>query len=264
MTSKENYQETITFFEEHHYFGYEKSAIQFFQQGELPLLTTEGKLVLNEQKQIKQAANGNGAIFEAMGREGVLDDMKKRRVEWIFIGSVDNLLVKMVDPILTGLALSQGTLLACKSVVKESPQERVGVFCMRNKKPSVIEYTELPKELAEKTDEQGNLVFAESHIMCNQFHISVLENLSQNSLPYHVAFKKGSYLRNDGNMVLPEEPNLYKFEAFIFDAFEQCKTMSILRVKREEEFAPVKNKEGNDSPQTAVKLYNEQVNKEEK
>ena len=109
--------------------------------------------------------------------------------------------------------------------------------------------------LAEATDEKGELLYGESHILCNQFHLSALEKISQNKLPYHVAFKKASYLNEKGEVVKPTEPNAYKFEAFLFDAFSTVDSMSILRVKREDEFAPVKNAEGVDSPETARALY---------
>lgn len=161
----------------------------------------------------------------------------------------------MVDPILTGLMVSENILSGGKSVVKAYPEERVGVFCKKDGKPSVIEYTEISKELSEALDENGELLYGESHILCNQFNISLLEEISKNKLPYHVAFKKASYLDASGNLVEPTEPNAYKFEAFIFDAFSIADNMSILRVKREEEFAPVKNATGVDSPETARALY---------
>ena len=250
MTSDENNDDTVKFFEEHNYFGYPKTAVKFFKQGKLPMLDTNGKILLDEHGMIKQAADGHGGIFEAMRKNGILYDMQEKGIEWIFIGGVDNVLVKMVDPILTGLMVSENTLSGGKSVVKAYPEERVGVFCKKDGKPSVIEYTEISKELSEALDENGELLYGESHILCNQFNISLLEEISKNKLPYHVAFKKASYLDASGNLVEPTEPNAYKFEAFSI-----ADNMSILRVKREEEFAPVKNATGVDSPETARALY---------
>lgn len=255
MTSDANNEDTIKFFEQNNYFGYPKTAVKFFIQGKLPMIDVNGKILLDEDGTIKQAADGHGGIFEAMRKNGILYDMKEKGIEWVYIGGVDNILAKMVDPVLTGLAIEQGTLMAGKSLVKANPQERVGVFCKKDNKPNVIEYTEISKELAEATDENGELLYGESHILCNEFHISALEQISQNKLPYHVAFKKASYLDDNGKVVEPTEPNAYKFEAFIFDAFSTVDKMSILRVKREEEFAPVKNAEGVDSPETARDLY---------
>ncbi|MDO4975608.1 MAG: UTP--glucose-1-phosphate uridylyltransferase, partial [Alphaproteobacteria bacterium] len=131
------------------------------------------------------------------------------------------------------------------------------VFCKRNGKPGVVEYTEITDDLAEATDENGNLIFAESHINCNLFNVNAIKEVSNKKLPYHSAHKKAKYINENGELVVPEKPNAYKFESFIFDAFDMLDDMAILRVKREEEFAPVKNAEGNDSPETARKLYKE-------
>lgn len=256
MTSKENHKQTTQFLEEQHYFGYDKSFVKFFIQGELPLLDTNGKLIINDKKQIKEAANGNGGVYESMQKYGILQDMQEKGVEWVFIGGIDNVLSNMVDPILLGLTLEENNSIASKSVAKTNPKEKVGVFCKMNGKPKVIEYTELPEEMAEEIDENGELNFAEVNILSHLLNISVLQNLAEVKLPYHVAFKKSNYLNADGEYIEVEQPNVYKFEAFIFDAFARFQDMTILRVKREDEFAPVKNKEGNDSPQTATELYN--------
>ena len=257
MTSEENNKETVKFFEKHNYFGYPKEDIKFFKQGKFPMMDTNGKILLNEEGIIKEAADGHGGVYIAMLKNGVMDDMKKRGVEWIFIGGVDNVLVKMVDPTLMGIAIDQNAPAAGKSVVKAYPEERVGVFCKRDGKPSVIEYTELPEEMSKEVDKDGELKFGESHILCNLFNLKAIEEISKNILPYHAAFKKAAYLDENGKVVKPTEPNAYKSEAFLFDAFEQLDKMAILRVKREEEFAPVKNSDekGVDCPKTARRLY---------
>ena len=257
MTSKENNKDTVDFFEKNNYFGYPKGYIQFFKQGELPMVGEDGKVLLDEKGMIKQAADGHGGIFTSMRKDGVIYDMKARGIEWVFIGGVDNVLVKMVDPTLIGLAESKGILAAGKSVVKAGPHEKVGVFCKRNGRPSVIEYSEISKEMAEETDENGQLKYGESHILCNLFNIKEIEKISEKNLPYHSAHKKATYMNEKGEIVKGTEPNAYKFEAFLFDAFESLDDMVIMRVKREEEFAPVKNAEGVDSPETARKLYHD-------
>ena len=256
MTSTENNKETVEFFEEHNYFGYPKDHIKFFIQGNLPLLFTNGQLVLDKDYSIKEAADGNGCIYKAMREDKILEDMENRNVEWAFIGSVDNVLLNMVDPILIGLTIEEKHEVASKSIAKKDPSERVGVFCKANGVPSVIEYSELPKEMAELRDKDGELLYGEAHIMCNLFSIKALEKISKIDLPYHVANKKTNYMNEKGEFVEVTEPNAYKFEAFIFDAFNFFDDMSILRGRREEDFAPVKNKEGNDSPNTAKELYN--------
>ncbi len=257
MTSNENNDATVKFFEEHSYFGYPKEKITFFKQGELPMIDTQGKVLLGENGLIKKAADGHGGIFLSMKKNGIIYDMKTRGIEWAFIGGVDNVLVNMVDPVILGLAIDKKVLAAGKSVVKAGPHEKVGVFCKRNGKPSVVEYSEISKEMAELTNENGDLVYGESHILCNLFSVKAIEEISKNNLPYHSAFKKAKYLDKDGNVVTSDTPNAYKFEAFLFDAFESLEDIAILRVKREEEFAPVKNAEGVDSPETARKLYKE-------
>ena len=255
MTSRENNKETIEFFEKNNYFGYNKEYIKFFSQGELPTINKEGKILLAEKGLVKEAADGNGGIFSSMNKNGIIDDMIEKQVEWLFIGAIDNALLKMVDPLLVGIAHSSGVLAAAKSLVKCSPTEKVGVFCKRNNQPSVIEYTELPEEMANLRDENGELFYGESHIMCNMFHVDVLKSIGERKLPYHQAFKKINYINEKGEKVEASEPNAYKFESFIFDAFETIPELKILRVKREEEFAPVKNATGVDSPETARELY---------
>ena len=258
MTSRENNEETIRFFEEHRFFGYQKDKnIFFFIQGELPMVDTEGKILIGEDGLIKQAADGHGGIYESLVKTGMTEKMRQLDIEWVFIGGVDNCLVKMVDPVLMGIAIDKGVTVACKSIVKANPHEKVGVFCKRNGKPGVIEYSEITDEMAEAVDENGELLYGESHILCNLFNINAIERMGSTPLPYHSAFKKAKFIDKDGNLVVPDSPNAYKFEAFLFDAFGEVDDMAILRVKREEEFAPVKNSDeaGVDCPSTARKLY---------
>jgi UDP-N-acetylglucosamine pyrophosphorylase len=167
----------------------------------------------------------------------------------------------MCDPILLGLTIKDGNEIGSKSVVKLNPHEKVGVFCKKDGKPGVIEYSELPEEMAEEKDEDGELLFGESHIMCNLYSFDALEKISKQNLPYHSAHKKADYLDLDGNYIKATEPNAYKYEAFIFDGFNYFDNISILRGRREEDFAPVKNASGVDSPETATKLYNNYKNK---
>ena len=257
MTSKENNNDTIKFFEENDYFNYGKENISFFVQGELPMLDTNGKILRTKEGLIKEAADGHGGVLESIYKNNILEDMQKRNIKWIYIGGVDNVLAKMVDPVFIGLAKEGGYYSAGKSLVKAYPEEKVGVFCKKNGKPTVVEYTEISEEMAKMVNEKGELLYGESHILCNLFSIEAIEKISKNKLPYHTAFKKADYMDEEGNYVVSEKPNAYKFESFIFDAFETLENMIIMRVKREEEFAPVKNKEGVDSPETARKLYEE-------
>ena len=257
MTSEENNETTENFFQSNNYFGYPKEAISFFKQGQYPMLDTNGKILLDENGLIKEAADGHGGVYIAMLKNNVIEDMKKKGIKWVVVGGIDNVLVKMFDPIFIGLYLKQGYPSASKSVVKSYPEEKVGVFCKKNGKPSIIEYTELSKEMANDRDENGELKYGESNIIVHIFELETMEYISKNILPYHPAFKKANYMDENGNIVIAEKENAYKFEAFIFDAFEQLDNMSILRVNREEEFAPVKNadEKGVDCPKTARELY---------
>ncbi len=264
MTSKENNKETVEFLEKNNYFGYPKKAVTIFTQSELPLVDTEGKLLINKDMKIKEASDGNGGTYSSLRASGALADMKEKEIKWIFIGSVDNALLKMTDVTLLGMAIDKNVQVASKSVVKANPHEKVGVFCKINGHPKVIEYTELPESMAEEVDDDGELRYGESHIMCNLFTIDAIEKISKEPLMYHSAFKKNSYIDEDGKEVIPEEPNSYKFESFIFDAFEFFDNIAILRGKREDDFAPVKNKEGVDSPKTAKELYEKYWNRQEK
>jgi len=260
MTSKENNSATIEFFEKNNFFNYERDSIKFFIQNEIPMVNTEGKVILTEEGIVKQAANGHGGIFEAMFSNNIVKELEEKEIEWAFIGPVDNPLVQMVDEIMLGYAIDRNIMAVGKSIVKANPEEKVGVFCKRNNKPSVVEYTEITKEMAEATDDEGELLFGESHLNCNLFNIKAIQKIGDDKLPYHIAFKKATYMDEHGNIIKPEEPNCYKFETFIFDAFEKLENMEVIRGKREEEFAPVKNKEGVDSPETAIELYNKYNN----
>jgi len=257
MTSRENNEDTIKFFEKNNYFGYPKTHIKFFMQGEMPLIDENGKLLIGKDNLVKLASNGNGGIFNSMLKAGILKELEDNKINWVFIGSVDNALIPLVDELLLGLAIKSGNQIATKTIIKNDPHEKVGVFCKKAGKVNVIEYTEIPEEMVEALDENGEILFGESHIMCNLFSIEALKKASTKELKYHVAHKKSSYIDENGMLVNPTKPNCYKFEKFIFDAFTLFDDITILRGKREHDFAPIKNAEGNDSPETAKKLYEE-------
>ena len=264
MTSIENNKDTVEFLEKHKYFGYPKESVIIFTQSELPLVDVNGKLLISKDLKIKEASDGNGGTYSSLRASGSLANMKERGIKWVFIGGVDNVLLKMADVTLLGMAIKKNVQIASKSVVKANPHEKVGVFCKMNGHPKVIEYAELPEKMAEEVDEDGELKYGESHIMCNLYTIDAIEKASKEILMYHSAFKKNSYIDEDGKEVVPTEPNSYKFESFIFDAFEFFDDIAILRGKREDDFAPVKNKEGVDSPKTAKELYEKYWNRQEK
>lgn len=256
MTSRENNDATVKFFEENNYFGYKDGIKCFFKQNELPMLDEQGKVIIDENNFIKEAADGHGGLFEALIKNGLFDEMKKDGVEWIYTCGVDNVLANLVDPLFIGYSKANNFKVSSVALMKKSAKEKVGVFCKKNNKPGVIEYTEINEELANEVNDEGEFVYGAAHIMMNLFNIEVLEELSKEKLPYHIAYKKSNYVNEKGEYIIAEKPNAYKFEAFIFDSFERIEEMGILLYKREECFAPVKNKEGEDSPETARILYN--------
>lgn len=255
MTSGENNKETIEFFEENNYFGYPKEHINFYMQEQLPMIDENGKILLKEKGEIVLGPNGNGGALLSLKSSGMLQHMKENGIKWVSFNGIDNVLVKIADPIFVGYTISTGMLAGSKVVYKRSPDERIGVFCYKNQKPAIVEYIEISKEMSEMRDCNGKLVYGAGNILNYLFSVEFIEKALNANLPYHVAHKKAAHLNTKGEYIEPNEPNAYKFESFIFDNFSVIPSIAILEVKREEEFAPVKNKEGEDSPGTARKMY---------
>lgn len=255
MTSIDNNNETVKFFEEHNYFGYNKEKVKFFIQNILPLTDFDGNILFDKNLKVKEASDGNGGVFEALKKSKMLDDMKLHNIKWVYVCGVDNIMANMVDEILLGLAIKNNVPSASKSVKKAYPEEKVGIFCKKNGKPAIIEYIDMDEKMIYAEDEQGELLYGESNIVGHLFNIESLEKMTNYNFDYHCAKKKNSYIDENLQEVIPEEPNTYKYEAFIFDGFEYLEDMVILRVNREEEFAPIKNQKGVDSPETAKQIY---------
>jgi len=255
MTSTENNMQTVEFFKENNYFGYPEEDVVFFIQGMLPIVNNEtGKILLRKKNEVALGADGHGGVFNAMLSSGVLADMEKRGIEYVFLCGIDNVLVQMANPLFVGFTIDEDTDCASKGIIKRDPYEKAGVFCYNNGKPAVVEYTELNDELRFAKDDKDEYKYGNINILNYVFKFDVLKNIANMGLPYHTAFKKAPYVNEEGNIIKPEKENGYKFETFIFDAFTQLKNMSVLRGVREEEFAPVKNMEGEDSPETARAL----------
>ena len=255
MTSIDNNDETISFFEEHNYFGYNKEKVKFFIQNILPLTDFDGNILIDKNLKVKEASDGNGGVFEALKKSKMLDDMKSHNIKWVYVCGVDNIMANMVDETLLGLAIKNNVPSASKSVKKAYPEEKVGIFCKKNGKPAIIEYIDMNEKMIYAEDEQGELLYGESNIVGHLFNIESLEKMTDYNFDYHCAKKKNTYMDENLKEIIPEEPNTYKYEAFIFDGFEYLEDMIILRVNREEEFAPIKNANGVDSPETAKEIY---------
>jgi len=254
MTSSENHAETTEFFASHSHFGLDETQIFFLTQGDLPLVDKGGRILLEDKGRISQGANGNGGCFLALETSGALSDMKAKGIDWVFFHTVDNALVKICDPRFIGFAIASDLPTASKSVSKLYPEEKVGVFCHRNGHPTVVEYSELSADEIQARGKDGNLIFNSANIAVHLFRRDFLEKEARSPLPYHAAEKKIPHLDASGLLIRPEAPNAYKFELFMFDLFPRAAGMAVLEVAREDEFAPVKNKSGADSPQSAAEL----------
>lgn len=239
MTSEENNTQTIKFMEEHNYFGYNKEKVGFFIQGKLPMTTLDGKLIIDEEHKIKTASDGNGSVYVSLKNSGVLKDMEAKGIKWTYICGVDNIMVNMVDTTFLGLAIKRGVLSGSKSIEKNYPEEKVGVFCKKNGKLAVIEYMEMTEDMLYQKNLDGSLTYGESHFVSYVYNIEALKEIANHNLKYHCAIKNNSC----------------KFESFVFDALEFLDDMVIMRVDRDEEFAPIKNISGIDSPETAKRIY---------
>lgn len=179
-------------------------------------------------------------VFDSMKNTGVLEDVRKKGIEWIFVTPVDNPLMELVDPIFIGVAKLGNYNALGKSIVRVDSSQKQGVFCLNNNKVNVMEYTEIPKNLMEKKNQDGSLYFRYAHINCNMFSLNTIDKLLQIGIPYHIANKKCKYMNLDGNIVEPEMPNCYKYEKFIFDYFPHIKNAGIFVVERKEEYEPIK------------------------
>lgn len=254
MTSKSNDLATKNFFEENNYFGYPKDKIKFFIQDYLPVLDLNGKLILSEPYVIKEESNGNGDIYKALLRNNMIQEMKLSGIEWIFIGGIDNVLLKMVDPIFLGLAIRKKVLIASKTIFKENSLDKECVFCKKDSKPAILDYKYITEEMSNKTDEDGNFLYRDMNVLSHLFNIEAIIKSSELSLPYHRAFKKNVFINDEGMKQIPEVNNSFKFETFIFDTFQFFDNLLLLRVKKDE-FAPIKDNIGLNSPDVATKLY---------
>jgi len=255
MTSEENNKQTIQFMEENNYFGYNKNKVKFFIQGDLPLTSLDGKLLIDKNYKIKTASDGNGSVYISLKNSGMLADMEEKGIKWVYICGVDNIMVNMVDATFLGLAIKKGVGSGSKSIEKNYPEEKVGVFCKKNGKLAVIEYMEMTDDILYQKNPDGELTFGESHFVSYIYNIEVLKEIANHNLKYHCAIKNNSYIDENLNEVISNEPNSCKFESFVFDALEFLEDMVIMRVDRNEEFAPIKNISGIDSPETAKEIY---------
>ncbi|MBO1224930.1 MAG: UDPGP type 1 family protein [Candidatus Scalindua sediminis] len=253
MTSRNNDEMTRKFFEENHFFGLNTRDVSFFTQGVLPVIDFNGKLLMDSKSNIVTSPNGHGGTLSALREKGILSNMKERGIKHIFYHQVDNVLIKIVDPIYLGYHISEGAKMSPKVVQKTNPEEKVGIIGIRDGHLDTIEYSELGDEEKQALNPDGTLKFGMGSPAIYLLDVDFVEKINEGNitLPYHEAVKKVPCIGEDGNKVNPVENNAVKFEMFIFDALKHAGKSIIMEVVREDEFSPIKNEKGESSPDTA-------------
>lgn len=254
MTSEKNHDATVGFFKEHDYFGYDKDYIAFFKQDMAPAADFDGKVYMEAKDSIATSPNGNGGWFLSMKKSGLLELVEKRGIEWLNVFAVDNVLQSIADPVFAGAVLEGGYSVGSKVIRKVNPQEKVGVMCTEDGRPSIVEYIELTEDMLTQRDENGEYAYNFGVILNYLFKVDKLVNLLERKLPYHKSAKKIPYINEAGELVKPEEPNGYKYEQFILDMIQMLDSCLPFEVVRGKEFAPIKNKTGVDSVESAREL----------
>ena len=254
MTSRANDLATRDFFEAYNYFDLPRGDVRFFTQGMMPAVDMQGKLILSARDQLVWSPDGHGGSIRALGRTGMLGEMRQRGIEHISYFQVDNPLVPPLDPVFIGCHAQAQSDMSSKMARKREPKERIGAFCLSGGRLHVIEYSDLPDELAEARAPDGRLRFEAGSIAIHVLARSFVERMSAGrrfSLPFHRAEKKVPCIDEQGRPVAPDKPNGIKFEMFVFDALPLAQRPVVLEIDRGREFSPVKNAGGLDSPATA-------------
>ena len=254
MTSDKNHEDTVAFFEEKDYFGYDRSYVHFFRQSMAPCVDFSGKLLMEAPGRIAMSPNGNGGWYASLCHAGLDRLMREQGVEWLTAFAVDNVLQKINDPAFVGAVISAGADCGGMVVKKAAPDERVGVMCLEDGRPSIVEYYEMTEDMVTLKDEQGNLLYNFGVILNYMFSLDKLEEIRRTALPLHKAAKKIPFLDSEGKLTNPSEPNGYKFETLILDMIHMMNSCCPFEVEREKTFAPVKNLTGVDSVESARKL----------
>lgn len=254
MTGVDNNKETQEFFEQHNYFGYSSENVWFFIQEQLPTVDTNGKLMLSGNGTISTAPNGNGGWYASMAKTGMLKVVQEAKIEWLNVFAVDNVLQHIADPCFIGAVIDSGKVSGAKVVAKAAPEEKVGVLCLEDGRPSIVEYYEMTDEMFHSREVDGTLSYNYGVILNYLFRVDKLNKTLSVKLPLHRAFKKIKYMDANGEIITPEESNAYKFETLVLDMIKLQDDCLAYEVDRNKEFAPVKNKSGVDSVDTAREL----------
>jgi UDP-N-acetylglucosamine/UDP-N-acetylgalactosamine diphosphorylase len=253
MTSRTNDAATRAYFEQNDHFGLDSDTVRIFRQAEMPAVDFDGRLVLDRPGHIFMSPNGHGGSLKALWDSGAIDWLERNGIDLISYFQVDNPLVKIIDPCFLGFHLLADARMSLKLLRRTRAEEKLGIWVRLEGRPRVIEYIDMPPDKMKARDETGGLLYPGGSIAINCLSTSFVRRLNEEgfALPFHRAKKKIPYLAADGSIVTPEEPNGTKFETFVFDALIFARSALGVQTAREEEFSPLKNAEGSDSPQTA-------------
>jgi UDP-N-acetylglucosamine/UDP-N-acetylgalactosamine diphosphorylase len=253
MTSHQNHEATESFFQQNNFFGLDENYIHFFRQGRMPAVNFEGKILLDSKSSIALSPDGHGGSLRGLERSGALDIMEKEGIDILSYFQVDNPLVRFIDPAFIGWHILSGSEMSSKMIPKAYAEEKLGHFCLLDGRLVVVEYSDLPMEMQQQTDpETGQLKFLAGSIAIHMLGRDFVRRMASGtqSLPFHRADKKVATIDAAGNPYKPEKINAVKFELFVFDALPFAGKPLVIETSRDDEFAPVKNAEGNDSPRT--------------
>lgn len=254
MTSEKNNDATVKFFKENDYFGYKADRIVFFKQDMAPACDYDGKLYMEAKDRISTSPNGNAGWYSSMVRAGLDKILTDEGIEWIDIFAVDNVLQRICDPCFVGATILADVAVGAKVVRKAAPDEKVGVMCLEDGRPSIVEYYELSEDMMNAKDENGDPAYNYGVILNYLFRTSELTKVTDDRMPLHVVKKKIPYIDETGALIKPDEPNGYKFEQLVLDMIHQLSSCLPYEVIRDKEFAPIKNLSGVDSVDTAREL----------
>lgn len=254
MTSEKNHEKTTAFLKEKNYFGYAPEYVTFFMQDMAPSSDYNGKVYMEQKGLMSASPNGNGGWFSSMKRSGVLEKVHQAGIEWLNIFAVDNVLQRIADPCFIGAVVGQNCAVGAKVIKKAAPDERVGVICLEDGRPSIVEYYELTKEMMEEKDAGGEPAYNYGVILNYLFRVKDLEEIVGREMPLHIVERKIPYLNEAGETVKPEQPNGFKYENLVLDMIHMLDSCLVYEVVREKEFAPIKNRTGIDSVESAREL----------
>lgn len=254
MCSEKNYEDTVAFFDQHHYFNYPKEYISFFKQEMVPAVDYEGKIYMESKCSLSLSPNGNGGWFSSMAKAGLLKDIKERQIEWLNVFSVDNVLQRIADPVFIGATIKHGCVSGGKVVRKAEPHEKIGVLCLEDNRPQIVEYYEMTQDMISLRNEKNELAYNFGVTLNYIFKEDKLEEILNTAMPIHVVEKKIPHINDKGERVEPDKPNGYKFETLALDMVHLMENCLPFECIRENEFAPIKNATGVDSVDTAREL----------